>query len=166
MILISWDVCFIYAKIFKWKRSLSSVSWIFPGFSEAVVGMMILESKLTALRQPVVLDCGFQWWSQKSASSADPGLVGMWLLEFHTTERVFGAKTFWDGLLCPWAAGKSLWPGVSYCRGSWNCSKNLSFTYILFLLLAVGYWRVPWTSTAFWGQLFKEDFDQIWTGQI
>lgn len=78
-------------KIFKLNMSLASVSSIFPGFSETIMGLMILEFRLTALKQPVMLDCGLQWWSQKSASSAHPGLVGMW---FHTIERGLGARRF------------------------------------------------------------------------
>lgn len=132
--------------------SLASVSWTLPGFSETIMGLMILEFRLTALKQPVVLDCGFQWWSQKSASSADPGLTGMW---FHTIESVFRAKRFWDGLCVLRLQGSPLWPRVSYCRGSWSYSRNLSFTYIFLLLLAVGYWQVPRTSTAFGGQFVQ-----------
>lgn len=152
VILISSDVCFIYLKILKWNKSLASVNWIFPGFSETIMRLMILEFRLTGLNQPVMLDCGFQWWSQKSASSADPGLFGMW---FHTIE-----KSVWSQAVLRWASvylGCRVVPfgPVSYCRGSWSSSKNLSFTYILLLLLAVGYWHVPWTSTALWGQLVQ-----------
>lgn len=63
--------------------------------------MELVESGLTALKQPVVLDRVFQWGSRKSESSAAPGLIGVW---FHTTERVFGTRNFEMGL-CVLAAG-------------------------------------------------------------
>lgn len=55
------------------------------------VGLMTLEFRHTALEQSVMLDCGFQRWSQKSESSAVPGLIGAW---FRTIKRMLGVKRF------------------------------------------------------------------------
>lgn len=58
---------------------------------KTIVGLTTLEFRQTALEQSVMLDCGFQRWSQKSESSAVPGLIEAWFL---TIKRMLRAKRF------------------------------------------------------------------------
>lgn len=150
MILISWDVCFVYAKIFKLntilgkcKLNLAWVQWNYHGTND---------SRFQIDSSEAVSHAGL-WFSvvEPEVCKLCRSRSGWNVVSYYLK----GAKTFWDGFCVLRLQGSPLWPGVSYCRGSWSYSKNLSFTYILLLLLAVGYWRVPWTSTAFLGQFVQ-----------
>lgn len=125
---------------------------------------MILLFRLTALKQPVVLDCGFQQWSQKSASSADLGPFGMW---FHTNE-----KGVWSQEVLRWASvylGCRVVPFgpesaiVEVPEALQRTCHSHTF-YCCCWQQVTG--EFPEHLQLYGGNLFKEDFDLIWTGQI
>lgn len=143
--------------------SLASVSSVFPGFSETIMGLMILEFRLTALKQPVTL----YWFSvvepevcKLCASRSSWNVVSYYWKRVRSQEVLRWASVYLGCGVVPFGLESAI---VEVPEAAQRTCHSCTF-YCCCWQWVTG--EFPEHLQLCGGSLFKEDFDLIWTGEV